>query len=81
MSASKPINLANLSSKEKEMMQVDMAAGNVAYRERYGQLINAEQIEREQPEHLRSYFRLRLIEYREMRKRLGVLKTGAEEKS
>ena len=42
----------------------DRAAGGVAFKERYNMPVVAEVVEREQPEHLRDWFRERLIAHR-----------------
>ncbi|TCL02331.1 DNA polymerase III subunit theta [Sodalis ligni] len=57
-------NLAKLDSKTMDKINVDLAASGVAFKERYNMPVVAEQIEREQPEHLRAYFRERMGEYR-----------------
>ena len=57
-------NLADLPKDEMDKINVDLAAGGVAFKERYNQPVVAEIIEREQPEHLREYFRERLVHHR-----------------
>lgn len=57
-------NLARLSQEEMDKVNVDLAAAGVAFKERYNMPIVAEVIEREQPEHLRNWFRERLIAHR-----------------
>ena len=57
-------NLAELSEEETAKMNVDLAASGVAFKERYNMPVIAEAVEREQPEHLRSWFRERLIAHR-----------------
>lgn len=64
------MNLANLSQEEKDKINVDLAASGVAYKERLGKPVIDVEIERQQPEHLREYFRERLVHYREVSKRL-----------
>lgn len=53
-------NLAQLEQAEMDKVNVDLAAAGVAFKERY----NTEAVEREQPEHLRAWFRERLIAHR-----------------
>lgn len=62
-------NLAELSKEDKDKVNVDLAASGVAYRERLGKPVIGVEIERQQPEHLREYFRERLVHYRELSKR------------
>lgn len=57
-------NLARLSQEEMDKVNVDLAAAGVAFKERYNMPIVAEVVEREQPEHLRTWFRERLIAHR-----------------
>ncbi len=57
-------NLAQLSQQEMDKINVDLAAASVAFKERYNMPIVAEVVEREQPEHLRDWFRERLIAHR-----------------
>ncbi|AKH89297.1 DNA polymerase III subunit theta [Edwardsiella tarda] len=57
-------NLATLSQEQMDRVNVDLAAGSVSYKERYHMPVIAEQVEREQPEALRGYFRERLHYYR-----------------
>lgn len=64
-------NLADLSKDEMDKVNVDLAAGGVAFKERYNQPVIAEHAEREQPEHLREYFRERLAHHRSMKDKLG----------
>ena len=54
-------NLAKLDQTEMDKVNVDLAAAGVAFKERYNMPVIAEAVEREQPEHLRSWFRERLI--------------------
>ncbi|CAI1847949.1 DNA polymerase III subunit theta [Serratia liquefaciens] len=63
-------NLGNLPKEEMDKVNVDLAASGVAYKERMNQPVIADQVEREQPEHLREYFRERVAHYREVSKRL-----------
>ncbi|MBA0190218.1 DNA polymerase III subunit theta [Pectobacterium odoriferum] len=63
-------NLGDLPREEREKVNVDLAASSVAYRERLNLPVIAEQIEREQPEHLREYFRQRVMHYKDVSKRL-----------
>ncbi|NIH23360.1 DNA polymerase III subunit theta [Providencia heimbachae] len=63
-------NLAELSKEDKDKVNVDLAASGVAYKERLGKPVIDVEIERQQPEHLREYFRERLVHYREVSKRL-----------
>ncbi len=53
-------NLGNLPKEEMDKVNVDLAASSVAYKERMNQPVIADQVEREQPEHLREYFRERV---------------------
>ena len=64
-------NLADLPKNEMDKINVDLAAGGVAFKERYNQPVVAEIIEREQPEHLREYFRERLQHHRAKKATLG----------
>ena len=57
-------NLALLSQDEKDKLNVDLAAAGVAFKERYNMPVVAEVVEREQPAHLRDWFRERLITHR-----------------
>ncbi|MEY0066772.1 DNA polymerase III subunit theta [Providencia hangzhouensis] len=63
-------NLAELSKEDKDKVNVDLAASGVAYCERLGKPVIDVETERQQPEHLREYFRERLVHYREVSKRL-----------
>ena len=54
-------NLAKLSQEEMDKVNVDLAAAGVAFKERYNMPVVADLVEREQPEHLRGWFRDRLI--------------------
>ncbi|ROP61864.1 DNA polymerase III theta subunit [Enterobacter sp. BIGb0383] len=57
-------NLATLEQEEMDKVNVDLAAAGVAFKERYNMPIVPEVVEREQPEHLRGWFRERLIAHR-----------------
>ena len=57
-------NLAKLDQTEMDKVNVDLAAAGVAFKERYNMPVIAEPVEREQPEHLRSWFRERPIAHR-----------------
>lgn len=61
------INLANLSQEEMDKVNASLAAAGISYKERYGMPVNASQVEREQPEELRAYFRERLAHYRTLK--------------
>ncbi len=54
-------NLAKLDQTEMDKVNVDLAAAGVAFKERYNMPVIAEAVEREQPEHLRSWFRSGLL--------------------
>lgn len=58
-------NLAAKPQEEMDMVNVDLAAAGMAYKERLNQPVVAEQVAREQPEHLREYFLERVRFYRE----------------
>lgn len=45
---------------------MDLVASGVAYKERLNMPVIAEVVEREQPEHMREYFRDRLRHYRQI---------------
>ncbi|MDF7680900.1 DNA polymerase III subunit theta [Enterobacteriaceae bacterium ESL0689] len=57
-------NLAKLSQHEMDKVNVDLAAAGVAFKERYNMPVIAESVEKAQPEHLRGWFRDRLIAHR-----------------
>lgn len=61
------MNLATLSQEEMDKVNVDLAASGVSYKERYNMPVVAELVEREQPAHLRDYFRERLAYYRTLK--------------
>ncbi|HGL4101133.1 DNA polymerase III subunit theta [Klebsiella michiganensis] len=58
-------NIAAKPKEEQDKVNVDLAASGVAYKERLNQPVIAEQVAREQPEHLREYFMERVRYYRE----------------
>ena len=58
-------NIAARSQEERDKVNVDLAASGVAYKERLNMPVIAEQVAREQPEHLREYFMERVRYYRE----------------
>ncbi|HCB3235294.1 DNA polymerase III subunit theta [Citrobacter amalonaticus] len=58
-------NIAAKSQEERDKVNVDLAASGVAYKERLNMPVIAEQIMREQPEHLREYFMERVQFYRQ----------------
>lgn len=57
-------NLGDKSPEEREKVNVDLAASGVAYKERMNMPVIPVQVESEQPESLREYFRQRLQHYR-----------------
>ncbi|MBP2200525.1 DNA polymerase III subunit theta [Pantoea cypripedii] len=59
-------NLAARSPEERAKVNVDLAASGVAYKERLNQPIIPSDVERQQPEGLRDYFRERLQHYRNL---------------
>lgn len=50
-------NLAKISQDEMDKVNVDLAAAGVAFKERYNMPVVADLVEREQPAHLRDWFR------------------------
>ena len=66
-------NIAAKSQEERDKVNVDLAASGVAYKERLNIPVIAEQVAREQPENLRTYFmeRLRCIRTRMHQKNNG----------
>ncbi|HBM2948342.1 TPA: DNA polymerase III subunit theta [Klebsiella michiganensis] len=50
-------NIASKSRDEQDKVNVDLVASGVAYKERLNMPVVAEVVAREQPEHLREYFR------------------------
>lgn len=59
-------NIAAKPKDEQDKINVDLADSGVAYKERLNMPVIAEQVAREQPEHLREYFMERMRFYREM---------------
>ncbi|HAX7125651.1 TPA: DNA polymerase III subunit theta [Escherichia coli] len=59
-------NIAAKSQDEQDKINVDLAASGVAYKERLNISVIAEQVAREQPENLRTYFMERLRHYRQL---------------
>ena len=57
-------NIARRSTKERERVNIDLAASGVAYKERMNMPVLAAEVERQQPEQWRDYFRERLTFYR-----------------
>lgn len=57
-------NLAARSREERDRVNVDLAASGVAYKERMNQPVIAMEVELQQPEAMREYFRERLQHYR-----------------
>lgn len=60
------LNLAAKSKEEQDKVAIDLLASGVAYKERLAMPVVAELVIREQPEHLREYFRARLEYYRQV---------------
>ncbi|HED3054794.1 TPA: DNA polymerase III subunit theta [Raoultella ornithinolytica] len=58
-------NIAAKSPEDQDKVNVDLAASGIAYKERLNMPVIAEQVAREQPEHLREYFMERVRHYRE----------------
>lgn len=58
-------NIAAKPQEERDKVNVDLAASGVAYKERLNMAVIAEQVARDQPEHLREYFMERVRYYRE----------------
>lgn len=58
-------NLAARSREERDRINVDLAASGVAYKERMNMPVIAMEVEMQQPESLKEYFRDRLKFYRE----------------
>ncbi|WP_276855014.1 DNA polymerase III subunit theta [Enterobacter oligotrophicus] len=58
-------NIAAKPQEDRDKVNVDLAASGVAYKERLNMPVIAEQVAREQPEHLREYFIERVRFYRE----------------
>ncbi|WP_416413821.1 DNA polymerase III subunit theta [Pantoea sp. App145] len=59
-------NLAARSPEERTKVNVDLAASGVAYKKRLNQPVIPPEVERQQPESLRNYFRERLQHYRNL---------------
>ncbi|MBS6034015.1 MAG: DNA polymerase III subunit theta [Pantoea sp.] len=57
-------NLAARSREERDRINVDLAASGVAYKERMNMPVIAMEVEMQQPEALKEYFRERLQHYR-----------------
>lgn len=57
MTEKKSYNLANLDKEDMDKVNVDMAAAGVAYKERMNMPVIPVQVEAEQPEALRAYFK------------------------
>lgn len=57
-------NLAARSIEERDRINVDLAASGVAYKERMNMPVIAMEVEMQQPEALKPYFRERLQHYR-----------------
>lgn len=57
-------NLAARSIEERDRINVDLAASGVAYKERMNMPVIAMEVEMQQPEALKEYFRERLQHYR-----------------
>ncbi len=58
-------NIAAKPQEDRNKVNVDLAASGVAYKERLNMPVIAEQVARDQPEHLREYFMERVRYYRE----------------
>lgn len=63
-------NIASFSKEEQEKISVDKVAAAVAWQERMDKPVIPERVEREQPEHLRQYFRERLEVHRQNSRQL-----------
>ncbi|TKK33241.1 DNA polymerase III subunit theta [Pantoea agglomerans] len=57
-------NLAARSREERDRINVDLAASGVAYKERMNMPVIPHEVEMQQPEALKEYFRERLQHYR-----------------
>ncbi len=57
-------NLAARSREERDRINVDLAASGVAYKERMNMPVIPHEVELQQPEAMREYFRERLQHYR-----------------
>lgn len=73
MTSQSQFNIAAKSQEERDKVNVDLAASGVAYKERLNMPVIAEQVAREQPEHLREYFMERVRYYREQSDNFRVL--------
>lgn len=58
-------NIAAKPQEDRDKVNVDLAASGGAYKERLNMPVIAEQVARDQPEHLREYFMERVRYYRE----------------
>ncbi|CEJ64103.1 MULTISPECIES: DNA polymerase III subunit theta [Citrobacter] len=58
-------NIAAKPQEDRDKVNVDLTASGVAYKERLNMPVIAEQVARDQPEHLREYFMERVRYYRE----------------
>ncbi|HCT5520035.1 TPA: DNA polymerase III subunit theta [Klebsiella aerogenes] len=58
-------NIAAKPQEDRDKVNVDLADSGVAYKERLNMPVIAEQVAREQPDHLREYFMERVRYYRE----------------
>ncbi|CAK9887161.1 MAG: DNA polymerase III subunit theta (plasmid) [Candidatus Erwinia impunctatus] len=63
-------NIASFSKEEQEKISFDKVAAAVAWQERMDKPVIPERVEREQPEHLRQYFRERLEVHRQNSRQL-----------
>ena len=63
-------NIASFSKEEQGKVSVDKAAAAVAWQEKMNKPVASELAEREQPEHLRQYFRERLDVHRQSSQQL-----------
>lgn len=59
-------NLAATSKEDQDKVAIELVASGVAYKERLAMPVVAELVAREQPEHLREYFRAQLEHYRQV---------------
>ena len=57
-------NLAARSKEERDKVNVDLAASGVAYKERMNMPVIPHEVEMQQPEAMRDYFKERLQHYR-----------------
>lgn len=60
------LNLAATTKEEQDKVAIDLVASGVVYKERLAMPVVAELVVREQPEHLREYFRAWLEYYRQL---------------